>query len=102
MNITTSTASMASSGLQAAQTRLQVAAHNVANSQTESFHPLQVAQSTQSGGGVSTRVDRSSQPSAGLEADVVAQLQAKNAFLANLSVFKTNDAMRGTLLDTHA
>jgi flagellar hook protein FlgE len=102
MNITASTASMAFSGLQAAQTRLQVSGHNVANSQTEGFHPLQVEQSTQSGGGVSTQVDRSSQPSASLEADVVAQLQAKNAFLANLSVFKTNDAMRGTLLDTQA
>ena len=102
MNITSSTSAIAFSGLQAAQTRLQASAHNVANSQTEGFRPLQVDQSTQSGGGVSTQVERSSQPSAGLEGDVVAQLQAKNAFLANLNVFKTNDAMLGTLLNAKA
>lgn len=102
MNITSSTASIAFSGVQAAQTRLQASAHNVANSQTEGFRPLEVEQSTQSGGGVSTQVERSSQPGTGLEGDMVAQLQAKNAFLANLSVFKTNDAMLGTLLNAKA
>jgi flagellar hook protein FlgE len=102
MNITSSTSSMAISGLQAAQTRLQVSAHNVANSQTEGYQSLQVEQSTQAGGGVGTQVTRSSQPSAGLEGDVVAQLQAKNAFLANLNVFKTQDAVLGTLLNTQA
>ena len=102
MNITASTSSIAISGLQAAQTRLQVSAHNVANSQTEGYQSLQVEQSTQSGGGTATQVTRSSQPSAGLEGDVVAQLQAKNAFLANLSVFKTQDAVLGTLLNTQA
>ncbi|WP_367846908.1 flagellar basal body protein [Rhodoferax sp. WC2427] len=102
MNITSSTASIALSGLQSAQTRLQVSAHNIANSQTEGFQPLQVAQSTQTGGGASTQITRSSQPGTGLEADVVAQLQAKNAFLANLSVFKTQDAVLGTLLNAQA
>lgn len=102
MNITASTSSIALSGLQAAQTRLQVSAHKVANSQTVGFQPLQVEQSTQTGGGVGTQVSRSSQPSAGLEGDVVAQLQAKNAFLANLNVFKTQDAMLGSLLNTQA
>lgn len=102
MNISASTPSIALSGLQAAQTRLQVSAHNVANSQTVGFQPLQVEQSTQTGGGVGTQVSRSSQPSAGLEGDVVAQLQAKNAFLANLNVFKTQDAMLGSLLNTQA
>lgn len=93
---------MAVSGLQAAQTRLQVSAHNIANSQTEGFQRLQVEQSSQAGGGVGTQATRSSQPSAGLEADVVAQLQARNAFLANLSVFKTQDAVLGTLLNAQA
>ncbi|MBC7682344.1 MAG: flagellar basal body rod protein [Ferruginibacter sp.] len=102
MNISPPTSSIAYSGLQAAQTRLQVSAHNVANSQTDGFRPLQVYQSTQSGGGVSTQVERSSQPGTALEADVIAQLQAKNAFLANLSVFKTHHAMLGTLLNAQA
>ena len=34
-----------------------------------------------------------------LEADIVAQLQAKNAFLANLAVFKTSNQLAGALLD---
>jgi len=37
-----------------------------------------------------------------LETDVVAQLQAKNAFLANLAVFKTSNKMAGALFDTTA
>jgi hypothetical protein len=32
----------------------------------------------------------------------VAQLQAKNAYLANLSVFRTADRMAGALLDKTA
>jgi hypothetical protein len=32
----------------------------------------------------------------------VTQLQAKNAFLANLAVFKTSDKMAGALLDQTA
>jgi flagellar basal body rod protein FlgC len=34
--------------------------------------------------------------------DVVDQLQAKNAFLANLSIFKANNKMAGALLDEKA
>jgi hypothetical protein len=30
---------------------------------------------------------------------MVSQLQAKNAFLANLAVFRTHNKMMGTLLD---
>jgi flagellar basal body rod protein FlgC len=51
---------------------------------------------------VSTQIARSSQEGAALEADVVDQLQAKNAFLANLSVFKTSDKMAGALFKTKA
>jgi hypothetical protein len=38
-------------------------------------------------------------PGAALEVDVVSQLQAKHAFLANLAVFKSQDKMAGALLD---
>jgi flagellar basal body rod protein FlgC len=34
--------------------------------------------------------------------DMVQQLQAKNAFLSNLSVFRTSEAMLGNLLDVKA
>jgi len=36
------------------------------------------------------------------EADVVSQLQDKNAFLANLAVFKMQDKMAGALLSQSA
>jgi hypothetical protein len=34
--------------------------------------------------------------------DVVQQLQAKNAFLANLAVFRSNNQVMGTLVNLHA
>jgi flagellar hook protein FlgE len=95
--------SISLSGMQAAQTRLDASAHNIANQQTEGFQPLEVQQSTQQGGGVSSQVERSSSGAGpSLEDDVVAQLQAKNSFLANLNVFKTNDSMMGSLLNIRA
>ena len=98
-----SISSIAVSGMHAAQTRLQANAHNVANLATPDFHRRQVVQEAVAPGhGVSAVVMRSSTPGADLEADLVAQLQAKNAFLANLSVFKAADRMAGTLLDTTA
>ena len=93
------TSAISYSGLQAAQTRLLASAHNVANSQTSGFEPLVVQQATQSGGGVSTRVERLPSDSQNMERDMVTQLQAKNALLANLSVFKTHERMLGSVLD---
>jgi len=94
--------SIALSGMQAAQTQLHVAANNVANAQTDGYQREAVQQTPQPDGGVSTRVVRSSDRSAGLETDLVGELQAKNAFLANLAVFKTSNTMAGALLDLKA
>jgi flagellar hook protein FlgE len=85
--------------MQAAQTQLNAAAINVANAQTEGYQRRAVQQSPQADGGVATQVVASAQPGPALETDMVAQLQAKNAFLANLAVFKTSNAMAGALLD---
>lgn len=93
---------VASSGMAAAQTRLQTSAHNIANLPTEDVQRQQVSQTPQLGGGVSTTVSRAAQPGSALETDVVAQLQAKNEFLANLSVFKTANQMQGALLNEKA
>ena len=41
-------------------------------------------------------------PGDSLESDVVGLLQAKNAFLANLAVFRAGDRMMGALLDIRA
>jgi len=87
------------SGMNAAQTQLNVAAHNVANLNTEGFTRQQVSQTTQPDGGVASTVTSARTPGPALEADLVAQLQAKNAFLANLAVFKTQDTLAGALLN---
>lgn len=97
-----SISSISSSGMAAAQTRLQTSAHNIANLPTEDFRRQQVSQTPQSGGGVSTTLSRAESTGPALEADVVAQLQAKNEFLANLSVFKTANKMQGALLNEKA
>ncbi len=95
-----STASIAASGMQAAQVQLASSAHNVANVETPAFKRQRVMQTEQAQGGVATQVGRAERQGAALEADVVDQLQAKNAFLANLSVFKTSDKMAGALFKT--
>lgn len=87
------------SGLHAAQARLSVSAHNIANAATPGFRRQQLALSTDAGGGVAATVVRAPEPGAALERDVVDQLQARHEFAANLAVFRTADRMTGTLLD---
>lgn len=94
--------SISLSGMQAAQSRLQVSAHNIANLNTQGFNRQEVAQSAIPGGGVLTQVVGAAGAGGEPEVDVVRQLQAKNSFLASLSVFKASDEMIGTLLDTSA
>lgn len=88
--------------MKAAQVQLDVAANNVANAQTPGFKRQQAELTTQPEGGVQATVRTAAEPGASLETDVVAQLQAKNAFLANLAVFKTSNRMAGALLDDQA
>lgn len=95
----TAISSIARSGMTAAQTQLNAAGHNIANVNTAGFQRQEVAQSAEPEGGVSATVMSSDSPGASLEADVVSQLQAKNAFLANLAVFKTQNQMAGALLN---
>jgi flagellar hook protein FlgE len=94
--------SIASSGMQAAQTLMRTSANNVANANTAGFQRQEVRQTAQAQGGVEATVKAADEKKASLEADVVSQLQAKNAFLANLKVFKANDAIAGSLLDSKA
>lgn len=93
---------IALSGMNVAQTQLNASAHNIANLSTEGFKRQEVVQSEQAGGGVTASVTRASSEGAALETDIVSQLQAKNAFLANLAVFKTSNKMAGALLDKTA
>jgi hypothetical protein len=84
----TSISSIALSGMNAAQSTLNASAHNIANLNTSDFGEQERATLT-----TATEIGSS------LEKDVVAQLQAKNSFLANLAVFKTSDKMAGALLN---
>ncbi|MEO8297608.1 MAG: flagellar basal body rod protein [Burkholderiales bacterium] len=95
----TSISSLSLSGMNAAMTTLGSAAHNIANLGTPAFRRQQVVQTEQPGGGVDTTLTQATEPGEALAADVVNQLQAKNAFLANLAVFRTSDRMLGSLLD---
>lgn len=99
MNIASS---ISLSGMQAAQSQLQASAHNLANLETQNFTRQEITQSTTPAGGVQTAVQASSVPGSNPEADMVQQQQSKYTYLANLSVFKSNNDMLGTLLNISA
>lgn len=94
--------SIAQSGLQAAQTRLGAAAHNIANVQTGGFKRETVLAQAAPQGGVVVSISQAGQAGSDLTQDVVDQMSAKNAFLANVQVLKTADQMVGSLLDVRA
>lgn len=93
---------MALSGIGLAQTRMQVAAHNIARLPVEGHRRLEVQASARPGGGVEATVEPAAQPGPALATDLVAMLGAKNDLLANLAVFRAGDRAAGTLLDTLA
>ena len=95
-----SISSISLSGMRAAQTSLSVSAFNVANLGTDGFRRQQVERTATAPAGVSTTLGRASAPGDAIATDLVGMLQAKNAFLANLSIFKASAQMAGTLLDT--
>jgi flagellar hook protein FlgE len=93
------TSAIALSGMSAAQTSLQAAAHNIANLSTGGFRRQQAISSTAASGGVSVSLSTSGVSGSSPETDMVGLLQAKDSFLANLAVFKTSDRVLGSLLD---
>lgn len=95
-------AAISLSGMNAAQTALEVSAHNIANAGTAGFHRQQVNQTTAPDGGVATTLTQAPEAGAALEGDMVDQLVAKNAFLANLAVFRASDKMLGKLMDAQS
>lgn len=97
-----SVASIALSGLQAAQTQLGSSAHNIANALTPGFRRQLVAQQSVAGGGVATGITRSTVVGDALAEDLVALKLAQHLFGANLKVLRTQDQMLGTLLDATA
>lgn len=98
----TALSSIALSGMNAAQTRMGVAGHNIANALTPGFRPQQVQQSTQAGGGVAASVASAPRAGVSLAGELVGQMSAGYAFKANLRTLEVERAMLGTLLDIEA
>jgi hypothetical protein len=95
-----STSSISFSGMNAAQTRLGATARNIANLNTPQFRRQQLQQASEpSAGGVTVPLSRAAQPGDAIETDVPGELQAKNSFLADLTVFRTQDKVLGALLN---
>jgi flagellar hook protein FlgE len=92
--------SISLSGMNAAQTALGASAHNIANGGTAGFRRQLVTQATAPNGGVTTALAQASEVGSALESDIVGQLVAKNAFLANLTVFRTSNKMLGSFLNS--
>lgn len=96
------TFSIGLSGLNAAQLRLDSAAHNVANAQTPGFRRQQVVQQAQPEGGVQAEISAQRQTGGSLEADAVEQMSASYTYQANLRTVKVQDEVLGSLLDAVA
>lgn len=98
-----SISSIGSSGMQAAQLRLDASANNVANMNTPRYKSEVVdQQAAQGGAGVTGSVRRSQEEGVALEKEAVEQISATYAFKASLQVVKTQDQMMGSLLDVKA
>lgn len=93
---------IALSGLQAAQARLNSVANNLANAQTDNFQREQVVTSPQANGGTTARSQKMPMPGANLTADMVEQKSASYAWKANVQTLKTVDTMVGSLLSVKA
>lgn len=96
--------SIGSSGLQAAQLRLDASANNVANMNTPNYRRQVVAQEEAAdSAGVRATVQREQgAEGVALEKEAVEQMSATYAFKANLQTLKTQDEMMGSLLDVKA
>jgi flagellar hook-associated protein FlgK len=99
-----SLSSIGSSGLQAAQLRLDASANNVANMNTPNYRRQVVQQeATVDSAGVRATVQREPQAEGvALEQEAVEQISATYAFKANLQTIKAQDEMMGSLLNVKA
>jgi len=97
------TLSVALSGIESAQRRVQVASQNIANLNTKDFHPIRAQQSSVASGGSVLETERSPEPEpvsvageyVGMD---LAAVQAK----ASARVVATDLDLLGSLLDLHA
>ncbi|MGB6099472.1 MAG: flagellar basal body protein [Comamonas sp.] len=98
-----SLAAIAQTGLQAAQLRMEVSAHNIANMNTPGFTPQRVREQALAPlSGVSAQVVRADHPGVALEHEALEQIAASLAYRANVFVLRMAQATTGTLLDVLA
>ena len=94
--------SIARSGMNAAQLRLDVAANNIANAQTPDFRRQRVAAEALPEGGVTASVLPADGVGENLADDIVQTMVAAYSFKANLRTLQTQTSLIGSLLDTKA
>lgn len=94
--------SIALSGVQAASTRMDAAAHNVANGQTPNFKREVVHLASQETEGVVATIGKAEEIGPDLTADLIEERAASYAYKANLHTIQTQDQMLGSLLDVKA
>ena len=91
---------IALSGMQSAQTRVAVSAHNVANLLTDGFRPQRAVQTSVSAGGSQASVAMAASPeSVSFDQEIIDQIVAKNQYEASARVLSVSAEMRGSLLD---
>jgi flagellar basal-body rod protein FlgC len=106
----TGASSIALSGMRDAQLRVDVAAHNIANMNTDGFVPSRVISSEARGGGVQSTVQPGTPPplppgrpplpsGTDLPTELMGMMTAELAYVANAMVLRTQAEMTGTLLD---
>ena len=96
-------APIAQSGLQVAQLRLGVAAHNVANMHTPGFVPQRVQETSAPAlGGVQAQVQQGGTLGVSLAHEVVEQIAAVYTFKANALVLRIDKQLTDTTLDLFA
>ena len=94
--------SIALSGINAAQTRLNASAHNIANAMTPDFRRQLVTQTAEPAGGLSASLSQAAQPGDALAEDIVAQMSASVLYRANARTLRTDRDLTGTLIDLMA
>ncbi|MFQ5698141.1 MAG: flagellar basal body rod protein [Myxococcota bacterium] len=98
-----STASIALSGISAAEVRLGASAHNVANLLTKDFRPLRSHQTAVAQGGTRAQVEQAPAPeTVDLAGELVNQMTASLQARASMRVLGTDLGLIGSLLDLFA
>ena len=88
---------IAASGIRFGQTKLDAAANNVANANTEGYERKEVVGVAEPGGGVRPVVVPGVDD--GLAADIVQSIIAKHSVSANAAMFRKADGVVGDLID---